>query len=210
MRQIQGPRSADAFATALWASASEEGYRPSTLSLARQLIRSGAYGRVPQLRRVETRFKQLVSTAKDADALTAEGELLFEQANYSAAVRVLERALQVGGSSFDWEPYCRLCMGKSYVKLGRLNEAEDIFSSLAKQGVVEADIELGNLLRTGKRDSAEQHIYNAACSGKVDMFNHLSEIALQRAAEAGDEKSKKEFQQWAVEWSKLADVRVEY
>ncbi|KAK5990188.1 hypothetical protein PT974_08454 [Cladobotryum mycophilum] len=210
MRQVHGPRSADAFATALWASASEAGYRPSTLSLARQLIRSGAFGRVPQLRKVEARFKQLVSMAKDPDALTAEGELLFEQGNYDGAVRVLQRALQVGATDFEWKPYCQLCLGKAYLQIQKRDEAREILESLSESGLVEADIELSKMLRGLDRDTAEKHIYSAACNGRADMFSHLAEIAVERAADTSDKKSKEESLRWAREWSKLADLRVEY
>ncbi|KAK1250897.1 hypothetical protein MKX07_005452 [Trichoderma sp. CBMAI-0711] len=220
MRLIRGPRSADAFATALWASASEAGYRPSTLSLARHLARSGAYGRVPQLRRVEARFKQLVSTARDADALTVEGELQYEQGHYEAAIRALQRALQVGGgtpaaaaaaASFEWKPYCELCMGKALAKLGRHDEARAILEALSDAGLVEADVELGNLLRVSDRDAAERHLFAAASKGRADMFSVLSEIALDKAAEAGQDKAlRQESLRWAKEWSKLGDPRTEY
>ncbi|PTB67310.1 hypothetical protein BBK36DRAFT_1116125 [Trichoderma citrinoviride] len=215
MRQIRGPRSANAFATALWASASEAGYRPSTLSLARHLARSGAYGRVPPLRKVEARFKQLVSTARDADALTVEGELQYEQGNYEAAIRALQRALQVGGGeeeAFEWKPYCELCMGKALVKLGRRDEARAILEALsAAGGLVEADVELGNLLRVSDRDAAERHLIAAASNGRADMFSVLSEIALEKAAESGDDKAaREESLRWAKEWSKLGDPRTEY
>ncbi|KAM6477903.1 hypothetical protein HDV62DRAFT_198875 [Trichoderma sp. SZMC 28011] len=211
MRQIRGPRSADAFATALWASASEAGYRPSILSLARHLARSGAYGRVAQLRKVEARFKQLVSTARDPDALTVEGELQYEQGNYEAAIRALQRALQVGAAGFEWKPYCQLCMGKAFVKTSRHDEARAIFESLSEIGLIEADIELGKLLRVSDRDAAERHLFTAASNGRADMFSLLSEIALEKAAESGDDKtSKEEAQRWAKEWSKLADPRTEY
>ncbi|KAL6891282.1 hypothetical protein HDV57DRAFT_513714 [Trichoderma longibrachiatum] len=210
MRLIRGPRSADAFATALWASASEAGYRPSTLSLARHLVRSGAYGRVPQLRRVEARFKQLVSTARDADALTVEGELQYEQGNYEAAVRALQRALQVAGD-FEWKPYCELCMGKALAKLDRHDEAKAILEALSEAGLVEADVELGNLLRVSDRDAAERHLFAAASKGRADMFSVLSEIALDKAAESGEDKaSREEALRWAKEWSRLGDPRAEY
>lgn len=215
MRQLQGPRkSADAFATALWASASEAGYRPSTLSLARHLARSGAYGRVPQLRRVEARFKQLVSTARDADALTVEGELQYEQGNYEAAIRALQRALQVGDAAaagFEWKPYCELCMGKALAKLGRHDEARALLEALSEAGLAEADVELGNLLRVSDRDAAERHLFAAASSGRADMFSVLSEIALDKAAESGDDRAlREEALRWAKEWSKLGDPRTEY
>lgn len=205
MRQIQGPRSADAFATAMWASASELGYRPSTLSLARQLIRSGAYGRMPQLRKVEARFKHFVSTGKDANALTAEGELLFEQGRFDVAVATLRRALRVGSASFEWKLYCELCLGKALLKLGRREEARGVLEALSEAGLVEADVELGNLLRASDRDKAEQHMYAAACNGRPDMFSHLSEMALEGAASANGDGRR-----WAMEWSRLADARTEH
>lgn len=211
MRQISGPRSADAFATALWASASEAGYRPSTLSLARHLARSGAYGRIAQLRKVEARFKQLVSTTRDPDALTVEGELQYEQGNYEAAIRALQRALQVGTAGFEWKPYCQLCMAKAFVKTSRQDEARAILESLSEIGLIEADIELGKLLRVSDRDAAERHLFAAASGGRGDMFSLLSEIALEKAAESGDDKTpKEESLRWAKEWSKLADPRTEY
>ncbi|KAL6910599.1 hypothetical protein GGI43DRAFT_378558 [Trichoderma evansii] len=211
MRQIRGPRSADAFSTALWASASDAGYRPSILSLTRHLVRSGAYGRISHLRKVEARFKQLVSTARDADALTVEGELQYEQGNYEAAIRALRRALQVGTPDFEWKHTCQLCMGKSLVKTNKHEEARALFESLSSIGFVEADVQLGKLLRISDKDAAERHLFTAASNGRADMFSLLSEIALEKAADSGGDKaSKEESLRWAKEWSKLADPRTEY
>lgn len=208
MRQIIGPRSADAFATALWSTASEMGYRPSTLSLARQLVRSGAYGRVPQLRRVEARFKGLVSSGKDADALTAEGELLLEQGRLDAAAAVLTKALKLS-PRFEWRPYCRLCLGRAYLKMGKVDDARGLFEKLAQEGLVEADMELAEMLRGSDADEARQRMYTAACNGRRDMFTRLSEMELELEA-VGGEKDGEERRLWAMEWSKLADGRVEY
>ncbi|KIE02972.1 Tetratricopeptide-like helical, partial [Metarhizium majus ARSEF 297] len=208
MRQVTGPRSADAFATALWSTASEMGYRPSTLSLARQLVRSGAYGRVPQLRRVEARFKGLVSSGKDADALTAEGELLLQQGRLDAAAAVLTKALRLS-PRFEWRPYCRLCLGRAYLKMGKVDDARGLFEKLAQEGVVEADMELAEMLRGSDADEARQRMYTAACNGRRDMFTRLSEMELELEA-VGGEKDGEERRLWAMEWSKLADGRVEY
>ncbi|KAF5134400.1 hypothetical protein E5D57_005034 [Metarhizium anisopliae] len=208
MRQITGPRSADAFATALWSTASEMGYRPSTLSLARQLVRSGAYGRVPQLRRVEARFKGLVSSGKDADALTAEGELLLEQGRLDAAAAVLTKALKLS-PRFEWRPYCRLCLGRAYLKMGKVDDTRGLLEKLAQEGLVEADMELAEMLRGSDADEARQRMYTAACNGRRDMFTRLSEMELELEA-VGGEKDGEERRLWAMEWSKLADGRVEY
>lgn len=188
-------------ATALWSSASEMGHRPSTLSLARQLIRSGAHGRIPQLRKVEARFKGLVSSGKDPNALTAQGELLVEQGRLDAAVAALQRALKLGGE-FEWRPYCELCLGRAYWKLGKADEARTLFEKLAEQGVVEADIDLAEMLRSSDVDEARQRMYTAACNGRRDMFTRLSEMELETAG--------KESRLKAMEWSRLADARVEY
>lgn len=210
MRQIQGTRSADAFATAMWSSASEMSYRPSTLSLARQLIRSGAYGRIPQLRKVEARFKQLVSVGKDADALTAEGELLYELGKYELAAAALKRAMRTQ-STFEWKPYCELCLGKSYLKLGQRVTARAIFESLSESGLVEADVELSQILRKSDEHVAEQHMYTAACNGRRDMFTRLSELELEPAgSDSKKGRTADESRRWAMEWSKLADPRVEH
>ncbi|KAK2592169.1 hypothetical protein QQS21_010129 [Conoideocrella luteorostrata] len=205
MRQISS-KSADAFATALWSSASEMGYRPSTLSLARQLIRSGAYSRIPQLRKVEARFKQLVAGGKDADALTAEGELLFEQGKHDAAVAMLRRAL-ANKADFEWRPHCELCLGKALMRLGKADEARGLLERLADEGMVEADAELAELARKGGLgvEELEQRLYTGGCNGRRDMFTRLSELALEKGS-----KKDGEGRLWALEWAKLADSRVEY
>ncbi|KAL3964494.1 hypothetical protein ACCO45_001498 [Purpureocillium lilacinum] len=209
MRQIRGPRSADALATSLWASASALGHRAATLSLARQLIRSGSFGRMPALRPVEERFRRLVdgkAAGADADALTAQGELLFEQGRFEPAVATLRRALQVGGAlGFEWRPHCELCLGKALLKLGRRDEATEVLEALAAAGLPEADVELGQMLRGTDRKGAEQHLYAAACNGRQDIFSHLSEMALEQEGSSPEDRRR-----WAMEWSRLADPRAEY
>ena len=203
MRQIHRTKSADAFATAMWASASATGHRAATLSLARQLIRSGAYGRVPPLRSVEAHFRQLVDAARDADALTAQGELLFEQGRFDVAATSLKRALALK-EEFEWRPYCLLCLAKTYHKTGRTAEAQDILSKLADEGLAEADVELVGVV--SDPTVAEQHMYNAACHGRLDMFTRLSEAELNE----GGARSGKERMLWALEWAKLAEGKAEH
>ncbi|KAM5351472.1 hypothetical protein ACJ41O_004195 [Fusarium nematophilum] len=195
----------------MWASASEMGYRPSTLSLSRDLVRSHAWGRKSQLRRVETRFKQLVSEGRDGDALTVEGEMLYELGKYGAAAKMLERALRLEDSSgFEWKPHCRLCLGRSYLKLGRTAEAREVLEAMEGSGSAEADVELARMLRTGEPDKAEQHLYVAAVNGHMDMFRQLSEMEFEKGASSADRESKKKHHLWAMEWSRLADPREKF
>lgn len=192
----------------MWSSASAMGYRLSTLSLARHIIKANAFGRGGRFSRVEKRFKTLVATAKDPDALTAEGELLYRQGHYDAALRVLQRALQVGkdDESFEWKAYCELCLGQVYVKLRRYQEAKDIFKSLSESGVPEADIELGQMLRPTDREEAARRLFAVACAGRPDIFAQLSEMSLEQASETKDEKAVREFKKWSDEWSRLANT----
>lgn len=210
MRHIREPRSSQAFAVAMWASAAEMGSRPATLSLARQLIHSRAWGQRSQLRNVETRFKQFVSEGKDPNALTVEGEQLYELGKYDAAVNMLGRALALSESDFEWKPQCQLYLGKAYLKLKRPAEAKEVFETISESGSTEADVELGQLLRASDVEKAEQHLYTAAINGKPEMFHHLSEIAFDKMSNATDEQTRKDQQRWAMEWSRLADAKVQF
>lgn len=206
MRHIAEPRSAMAFVVAMWASASDMGYLPATISLAREISRGGAWGMNPQLKRVETRFKQLVSEGRDPNALTVEGELLYKLGKYDAAVTMLKRALLVGGEDFEWESSCRLQLGRAYVKLQRHVEAREAFEAVANMGSAGADADLGQLLRSSDQEKAEGYFYSAGIHGQPDMLRHLSEIAFEKIATATDEHAAKDHQLWAMEWARLADL----
>lgn len=205
MRHIPEPRRAQAFVVAMWASASDMGYLPATVSLAREISMGGAWGSKPQLRKVEIRFKQLVSEGKDPNVLTVEGEQLYKLGKYDAAVRMLKQALLVGGDDFQWEPNCRLYLGKAYLKIQKPVEAREAFESITNLGYADGDGELGQLLRASDLEKAEGHFYSAAINGQPDMFRHLSEIALENIATATDAQAAKEQQLWAMEWARLAD-----
>ncbi|KPM43512.1 hypothetical protein AK830_g3071 [Neonectria ditissima] len=210
MRHIREPRSSQAFAVAMWASAAEMGSRPATISLARQLIHSHAWGQKSQLRSVEARFKQLVSEGKDPNVLTVEGEHLYELGKYDAAANMLRRALALDEKDFEWKSQCQLHLGKAYLKLKRPAEAREVFETISESGSAEADVELGQLLRSSDTEKAEQHLYTAAINGKPEMFHHLSEIAFENMNKAADEQTRKDQQRWAMEWSRLADPKVQF
>ncbi|KOS17001.1 hypothetical protein ESCO_006001 [Escovopsis weberi] len=234
LRQVHRPPSSDALATALWLFASDStSHRASTLSLARHLILSRSFGKLPPLRRLEARFRQLVSTARDPDALTAEGELLFQQGSFAAAARVLARALQVASASssdepaFEWMPYCKLCLARAHLRQHppRPADAEALLRELAAAGMPEAQEDLADLLRArGGGDgsdarAAEAFAYEAACAGRVGGFARLAEMSLERAAGArggggngkGErERERKDSLRWAAEWSRLADPKAEF
>lgn len=200
---------------ALWASASSAGHRAATLSLVRLLIQDKRYGTSPELRPVEERFKQLLQrgATEDRDALTLQGELLFQQGRLGLAATTLQRALHLHQDSdpvgtgtsdgadagraldFEWRPYCVLCLARVRAAMGRREDAKELLESLAAgpEGFVAADVELVRLgLLTP--EEARQSMYNAACHGRRDMFERLAESEVE-----GPEKNL-----WVLEWSRLA------
>ncbi|CAM1505496.1 Fc.00g111330.m01.CDS01 [Cosmosporella sp. VM-42] len=205
-----GVKTAQAFSVAMWASASDMGHRPSTISLARMLIGGGAWGKMSQLNKIQTRFKQLVSEGRDSNVLTAEGELLYKEGKYDAAAKTLQRALRIDSPGFEWKPHCQLCLGKAFTKLQKHAEANDAFQASIESGALDADGELGQMFRSSDPEAAAQHLYTAATHGRPEFFRHLSEISLEDQADTADEKSRQSHQRWAMEWSKLADPSVPY
>lgn len=190
----------------MWASASDMGHDAATITLARSIIRSKAWGRKQQLSKVEARFKQLVASGTNPDALTAEGELQYEQGKYAAASRVLERALALD-VDFEWRPQCQLWLARAYRKLGRTDRALELLESMGSQGPVEADAELATMLKVSEPEKAEQHLFTAAVNGYLNMYTHLSEMEFQREAEAVDGNAKRNHHLWAMEWARLADPK---
>lgn len=173
-------------------------------------IRFGRWGENPGSKKIETRFKQIVLEGNDSNALTADGELLYEQGKYEAAVKTLRQALRLDSPNFQWKAYCYMCLGKSLAKLGKRPEAIQAMETAIESGSFEADGELGELLRASDPDRAEQLLFNAATNGMPEMYSHLSELAMERQGAAVDDESRKEYGHWAMEWSRLADPRAPF
>lgn len=204
---------ADIWSMVLWASASELGYVLSTLSLVQNLVMSDMYMAIVQMRNVEARFQRLVAGGKDPDALTIEGQRLFKQGRLEPAVAMFQRALKAWSSDFELRWRCLLWQGKAYLKLGRTEEAMKMFEPLVEYGYVEAEVELAKLLRTTDPERARQLMYAAACKGgSTDMFTFLSEMALEEAlaTQTTNKRGSKESRRWAVEWSRLANLRADH
>ncbi|KAF7548137.1 hypothetical protein G7046_g8780 [Stylonectria norvegica] len=210
LRYIPQSGNVQALCLGLWSSASEMGYQPSTLSLARFLITGGVWGKISHLTKVEARFRNIVKAGKDPNALTAEGELLFAQGNYDAAIKLLERTRTLPSAAFEWKPYCLLCLGKAYAKTQRHAEAKEALTAALEAGCFEARAELGQLLRSSDVEKAEQYLYTAALHGKPELFRNLSEMAFESEANATDDDTRKNHQLWAMEWSRLADQKEPY
>ncbi|KAM0243119.1 hypothetical protein ACHAP5_006909 [Fusarium lateritium] len=193
--------------TSLWTSASEADYNPSTVSLARELMLQGAWGKSELLKEFEKRFMKLVAEGKDCNALTAYGERLFKTGKYSAAAEMLTQAVSVDDGIFGWKRTCLTCLAKSYAMLGKVSEARETLKTLNDP---DADAEIDQLLNTSDAEQAQQQMYSAALMGRTDMYRQLAEVEFEREANETDKESKKNHHLWGMEWSRLADPSVKF
>jgi predicted Zn-dependent protease len=199
-----------AYTSAMWASASDMGSRLATICVARQMVRSGAWGKKSNLRPVENNFRKLVAEGKNPNALAVQAELLWMAGNYTEAAKTAKKALDIGKGDFEWEPECRLSLAKAYVKLKRDAEAKEVLDSLSEMSFAEAHEYLGYLLLPSDADKAEQHFFNAGYYGRPGMYQQLSEIAVTNGSKAVGEEEKKEYSRWAMEWAHLANPKAEF
>ena len=206
-----GGRASAALKLALWASASELGHVASTLSASRVLIESGNWGKSSNLKKVETRFKQIVSEGKDPNALVLQGELYYQEGKFEAASRIIQIALRLGSPTFEWKALGQRCLGNALTKLQRRPEAiKALEEAVVESGFVPAMGDLGQLLRESDPERAEQLLYTATGHGDVKWFSHLSEMAIEKQLASSDDKASKEHQRWAMEWARLADPKASY
>ncbi|KAG5944303.1 hypothetical protein E4U59_007365 [Claviceps monticola] len=191
------------FSPALWASASAKGLRPATLSLAKSLVHFEMYGKVAGLNASEARFKRLVASGNDADAMAVEGHLLHQQKRYEAAKTVLERALKIG-EHFIWRNYCELSLGKTYAALNKDNDARRILEKLADMGLPDAEPPLAELYLKRRWEGWELRTYRAANRFAPKLFTHLSEWEMNKHEDG--ERTSEERLLWSIEWSKLSEI----
>jgi tetratricopeptide (TPR) repeat protein len=190
----------------LLASASEANYNPSTITLARLLLRSGNWGSSRSSTHLQKRFMKLVFEGKDCNALAVYGEHLFMARKYAAAVPMLNQAISVDDGIFEWRRMCMRYLAKAYAQLGKIKEAENV---LEKLGDPDAWIELGPLLDRGGFEDTRQWLYREGYEGRLEEFRKLAEMDFEKASKETDKALKHEYNLWAMEWSRLADPSVE-
>ncbi|KAG6132857.1 hypothetical protein E4U22_004202 [Claviceps purpurea] len=204
MFYITSPDAGRIFAAALWASASAKGLRHATLSLAKYLVHFRIYGMVAGLNASEARFKRLVASGNDADAMAVEGHLLHQQKRYEAAKTVLERALEIGGHP-TWRNYCELRLGTTYAALNRDNDARRILEKLADMGLPDAEPPLAELYLKRRWEGWELRTYRAANRMAPKLFAYLSEEEMKKHEDEDGERTSEERLLWSIEWSRLSE-----
>ncbi|PHH63952.1 hypothetical protein CDD81_5171 [Ophiocordyceps australis] len=193
----------EAMTVGFWASASYLSYRPSILSLVRQLMRREAYGRMKTFAVFEASFREILRTNKDPDALFIVGEMCFRLKKFAECIDKQRAALALQNVRFGWRMDAELCMAKALCMLGRHEEAVPLLLDLSEQGLAEADLELGDIYRSRDPKQAYQHYYAAACRGKSKALHHLSEISFDLGEETGF--TIEEANLWTINWVTLAE-----
>ncbi|PHH81094.1 hypothetical protein CDD82_1310 [Ophiocordyceps australis] len=206
MRRVQECTNARVMSTGLWASASYLSYRPSTLSLARDLMRAGTFGRIRAFSGVEASFRQILRTNRDADAIFIVGELCFGQKKYAECIDRQRKALALTDGHFEWKKESKLCMAKALCEFGRYDDAIPILLGLSEQGVAQADMELGKIYRNQDPERAYECFFAAACAGLFEAFRPLSDMAFDLGEQTGF--TKQEASLWATQWAYLADQQI--
>ncbi|XWW97083.1 hypothetical protein V2A60_005064 [Cordyceps javanica] len=200
-------------ASVLWFTAANWGYAASTCSLVAVLARSGQYGKEAVTAPVERRFRALVQ-GNDPVATAIQGEILYQQGKYAEAEAVLGKVTRKGeagaGALGNWEPNFRLTLGKTLGRRGKTDQAVAILRGLSDEGYIEADPELGRLLRGSDPEEALQYLFKAGCTGALGCFEEMAAIELDKAAKAEHSSDEADCRLWAAELARLADSKAEF
>lgn len=213
MEVSRGGRSG--LASALWFTAGNWGYAPSTCSLIAVMARAGRYGQDAAMAPAEKRFRALVQSG-DPVAVAIEGQILYQQGKYAEAEAALRQVLRThagtGGSAAfaHWEPNARLALGMTLGRRGRTDEAVAMLRQLSDDGYIEAEPVLGRLLRGSDPEAALQHLFKAGCTGALECFEEMAAIELDRAAKTDNANDAADHRLWAEELARLADNRAEF
>lgn len=209
---VHGSRNLQNIPYDAWAVASFMDSSRGTLSLTKNLIMSGQYGRHAFVRNVESRFRQLVATGRDPNALALQGMLLYMNKSYESCAAHLEKLLKTHVQTFEWEQSAKLHLACAYAKLGRQEEAKRLIDMTGTSTDVslQDDVTLGKTIRPLDPDRAEKHLWRPAFFGDREALTHLGEISMERSTTGTQEASKDEHLLMALEWFRLADRSVDH
>ncbi|KAK4099064.1 hypothetical protein N658DRAFT_517665 [Parathielavia hyrcaniae] len=193
-------------------TASSLGYTPSTLSLMNTLLsqRPSSFSKTrARLRDVESRFKRLLRTENNPDAMTLQGRLILKEGGSSLeALNYFNRAIEAGrpkssnpSSSSSNEPSpssssprprpprwtfegsCYLNRGSILLQQRKPDQAAAAFRVAALElGLAEGYVQLAKLLPPA--EERETYLMSAAQAGHVEACRLLALDLARRASDA--------------------------
>lgn len=156
------------------------------------------------------RFREIVSGIKNPYAMTVDGENHLRARRFNAAIRCLERALQLGGPDFQWAPTCEYRLGLAYKGLGDYAKAQALIGRAAAAGVPEAWFQLAELSPAGSQERMEAG-YKAGCLGEPLAFADLADELDSRAGKDGlTPEEREDLLHFSAEAKRLARYDVPY
>lgn len=191
----------------LWSHAIDLGSQPSLLSLCYYLARGKGWGALSRMGKYELQFKRLVAQGKDPNVLMVEATRLLELGDRLGAIRLLEKARNMDSEDYEWRRLGDVLLSRAYVELQRYDEATAVMLPLAEEGVPEAQLELGKIIKQSGKDirEAREYVFQSLRGGDMSGTSLLAEMAQEDVSNAKDQASKDEHLRWAIEWSRLAD-----
>jgi Tfp pilus assembly protein PilF len=201
-------------------AASSLGYTPSTLSLIRILTQAGNVKlteRREMFRDTVARFKQLLQTGKNPDALTLQGLLLLREGNDTYALKYFDQAIEAARSKdsadqqlspavrkprWSYEGSCHQQRGLVLMKQGQREAATAAFKTVALElNLAEGYLELAKLLPQNAPER-ETYLIKAAQAGKFEACERLALDAIDKAVEPGlSQADRKYAAKMAYEWA---------
>ena len=194
---------------ALFSGASALGCEASTVSVMSILKSSAEREKVfdhPLFKPTVARFREIVTKGRNPYALAMEGQrLLLDQQKPQAAVRFLERAVQLGGPEFQWKPSCQYYIGLAYLKLKDEAKAHEYLEMAASLGYKDAWHQLAK--GESKTDEDRQvTLYQSGLLGDLNAFHHLAcDFEMAANADGITNEQKKELSEFAMEAERLAN-----
>lgn len=192
---------------ALFSGASALGCEASTVSVISILTSSAERDKVfdhPLFKPTVARFREILTRGRNPYALAIEGQQLLDQQKPQAAVRFLERAMQLGGPEFQWRPSCQYYLGMAYLKVKDEAKASEYLEKAAELGYKDAWHQLAK--DTSKTDENRQvTLYQSGLLGDLNAFHYLArDFEALAQADGVTNEQQKELLGFAMEADRLA------
>jgi tetratricopeptide (TPR) repeat protein len=197
---------------AFFSGASALGCEASCISVfsAFQTSRDTSMLFTPLFKPTLARFREIINGTKNPYAMALDGENHRRTGRFNAAIRCLERALQLGGPDFQWGPTCEYRLGLAYKGLGDYTKAQPLIEKAAAAGVPESWFQLAELSPVGSQERMEAG-YKAGCLGEPLAFADLADELDSHAGKDGlTPEEREDLLHFSAEAKRLARYDVPY
>jgi len=198
---------------AFFSGASSLGCETSCISVISTLLTSKSGTAAfswPLYKPTFARFRGIVSSVKNPYAMAVDAEIHRRAGRNNAAIRCLERALELGGPDFQWIPTCEYRLGVAYKELNDFTKAQPLIERAAAAGVPQAWFHLAYMSPVGSQVRMQAG-YKAGCFGQPMAFADLADELDFRAGKDGlTPEEREDLLHFSAEAKRLARHDVPY